>query len=107
MHTVSKLENQGTLSHQIAASALPEAIKRRALVSLVEGDAVVTVTHYCDGWVPNSYRWPSTGRVVIYIYADNLVTRSETTYSRTSSGGTGPEWLVHISKTGQKKGRLV
>ena len=107
MHTVSKLENQGTLSNQIAASNLPEAVKRRALVSLKEGDAVVTVTHYSDGWVPNSYRWPSTGRVVIYIFADNLATRSETTYSRKRSGGTGPEWLCHVAKVGQKKGRLV
>lgn len=107
MHTVSKLENQGTLSDHITASTLPESIKRRALYSLAEDDAVVTVIHYCDGWVPNSYRWPSTGRVVIHIFANNLVTRSEMTYSRKRSGGTGPEWSLYVAKVGQKRGRVV
>lgn len=58
----------------------------------------VVLQTYCDGWVPNSYRYPKTGTGTRY-FPDG---RKETfLYDMKRSYGEGPQWVLFSSKGGR------
>lgn len=71
------------------ARDMPEEVK-----DAIRADRrIVEVVIYHDGWIPNSYRWPSPGACTVWTIVDGRWTRSETTYDRKRSHGAGPDWV--------------
>lgn len=60
---------------------------------------------YCDGWVPNSYRYSAPGRCVRLVRTAKGWEAVEGTYDRKRSYGRGPYWVAFSERGGRLASR--
>lgn len=56
---------------------------------------------YCDGWVPNSYRYRAPGRCVRLTRTEDGWRAEEDSYDRKRSHGRGPHWVAFSARGGR------
>jgi hypothetical protein len=98
-----------TLADFCAANdfALSATEAARIAAALTPDDVAVTIRHYHNGFVPNSYRYPAPGKFSELRITGAGAVVTEGKYDRKRSNGNGSTLIVRAAKPGQSDGRVL
>ena len=85
---------------------MTDTIPTDALKAARKDPRIVKITVYADGWVPNSYRWPTLGSSHSYRRPPEgdkprRWTHGLGGYDRKRSHGMGPHWVAFSDRGGR------
>ena len=110
MRTNRTIKTTTALRKALAAAEISERDAKRITKALkgAAKDGIATsgaiITHNCDGFVPNSYRYSAPGRRVRVEIAPFGVSVTESDYDRKRPNGDGSRIVVRAMRPGMKAG---
>jgi hypothetical protein len=102
--------NTQTLADFCAANNFPLsalAALPRIAAALTPDDVAVTIRHYHNGFVPNSYKYKAPGKFSELRVSGAGAVVTTGTYDRKRSNGNGSTLIVRAQKPGQSDGRVL